>query len=369
MNDVLMEELLNQPENSQLDFKIAQYPFDKANEIQKGELLKDILAFANVIKDSSAYILIGVDEVKGGRSNVVGVSNHLDDARLQQFVNSKTRRPVIFSYETFQFEGKQIGIIEILPQVKLPIFITSDYGKVRKNIVYCRNGSSTTEIAPDEIAEMILPTLIRKIEIPNLALQFVDAKNKDLLGNSIIMTSKVLKYEVSKIVKKPRPSSIMMIGFGNEHFEIQMANYLRETSMVKPFYFQLTNISSTLATDVRLEIKMKRERNISVLGKADYPRKPDRQTSISFRGILNISNTNVEKGKNYLNLSAKFGNIQPKASNKSDNFFIGASKPCKLEVEAIVYANNLPEPLVFPLSINIKTETEKLDVEKLKDMD
>ncbi len=103
MDKSLMEKLLNESESTSLDFKSAQYPFDHATPEQKGELLKDILAFTNSWKRTDAYILIGVQEVKGGRSKAIGVTQHLDDARLQQFVNSKTNRPVTFSYKAFTF--------------------------------------------------------------------------------------------------------------------------------------------------------------------------------------------------------------------------------------------------------------------------
>lgn len=101
MNNTIIEELLNEDESSSLDFKRDQYTFDKATDDQKNELLKDILAFSNSWRRTDAYILIGVEEIKGGRSKVVGVSNHIDDANLQQLVNKKTQRPVNFSYEAF----------------------------------------------------------------------------------------------------------------------------------------------------------------------------------------------------------------------------------------------------------------------------
>src|SRR5215216_4375450 len=110
MNSTLMEELLNEDESATLDFKRDQYPFDKATPEQKSELLKDILAFANAWRRTDAYILIGVEDVKGGRGNVVGVTSHFDDASIQQFVSGKTNRPVSFSYEVFPFEGVQVGI-------------------------------------------------------------------------------------------------------------------------------------------------------------------------------------------------------------------------------------------------------------------
>jgi len=63
-----MESLLHEDESSALDCKRDQYPFAGASNDDKSELLKDILAFANSWRRTTGYILIGVDEVKGGRS-------------------------------------------------------------------------------------------------------------------------------------------------------------------------------------------------------------------------------------------------------------------------------------------------------------
>lgn len=163
MNDQLVEQLLNEDESEALDFKRDQYPFDTATDEQKSELLKDILAFANSWKRSEAYILIGVDDVKGGRSKPVGVISHLDDAKLQQFVNSKTQRRTTFSYRAFPFEGIQIGVVHI-PVQDRPIFLTKNYGKLKKDIVYVRRGSSTDEANPDEIARMGVSKQLSAIE-------------------------------------------------------------------------------------------------------------------------------------------------------------------------------------------------------------
>lgn len=97
MDAGLLKKLLNEDEGGALDFKRDQYPFAGAPPEVKGELLKDILAFANTPRREDAHIIIGVEEVKGGPHRVVGVTLHLDDADLQQFVNSKTQRPVTFS--------------------------------------------------------------------------------------------------------------------------------------------------------------------------------------------------------------------------------------------------------------------------------
>src|SRR5262245_40249360 len=116
MTDGLFESLLHEGESSSLDFKRDQYPFVGKSAEATRELLKDILAFANSWRRSTAYVLIGVEEVKGGRGVVHGVSQHLADNDLQQFVNSKTSRSVTFSYAAFPFEGKQVGVITIPKQ-------------------------------------------------------------------------------------------------------------------------------------------------------------------------------------------------------------------------------------------------------------
>src|SRR5574341_964819 len=113
-----IEELLWQEESEQLDFKEEQYRFYGATDAEKSELLKDVLAFANAWRQGDAHILIGVREVRGGRSEPVGVSQHLKDNDIQQFVNSKTQKPILFSYTAMPFEGVQIGVIRIPKQLR-----------------------------------------------------------------------------------------------------------------------------------------------------------------------------------------------------------------------------------------------------------
>lgn len=162
MNDGLMEQLLHEGESSCLDYKRDQYPFAGATDYEKGELLKDILAFANGWRHAEAYILIGVEEVAGGRSTVVGVSQHIPENDLQQFVNSKTNRPVTFSCRSYTFEGKQVGVITI-PQQDGPLYLNKNYGRLQKHVVYYRQGTTTAIASPDDIARMGVSLEIEKL--------------------------------------------------------------------------------------------------------------------------------------------------------------------------------------------------------------
>ena len=130
----LLERLLYEEESETLDFKAQQYPFDGATDDQKSELLKDILAFANAWRRTDAYILVGVEEVHAGRSIVRGVATQLLNQNLQQFVTSKTNRPILFSYTPLVFEGLPVGIITI-PLQERPVYLQKRYGKLDPQVV------------------------------------------------------------------------------------------------------------------------------------------------------------------------------------------------------------------------------------------
>lgn len=162
MNGSLMEQLLHEGESSSLDYKRDQYLFAGATDDEKGELLKDILAFTNGWRRAEAYILIGVEEVAGGRSTVVGVSHHIPENDLQQFVNSKTNRPVTFSYRSYPFEGKQVGVITI-PRQDRPVYLSRNFGRLQRHVVYYRQGTTTAIASPDDIARMGMSAEIEKL--------------------------------------------------------------------------------------------------------------------------------------------------------------------------------------------------------------
>ncbi|MDB6033809.1 MAG: hypothetical protein JWM16_4147, partial [Verrucomicrobiales bacterium] len=155
MKTELMERLLNESECTYHDYKQAQYPFLRAaGEEARSELIKDILAMANARTGETRHIMIGLEEVKGGRAIVHGLMNEdlLVDNDLQQFINSKLNRTIRFRVITETLNGHLIQIIEIEPQKGLS-FLKSSYGKLSPNIVYYRIGSSTKDATPTEIEE------------------------------------------------------------------------------------------------------------------------------------------------------------------------------------------------------------------------
>jgi hypothetical protein len=146
--------LLHRSESETLDYKSKQYLLAGASDEQKSELIKDIVSIANAFKESAGYIVIGVEEEHGRAKRVCGADATLGDSDVQQLVNSKTNRSVLFLVEVVSYKGVKVTVIKIDGAQSRPIFLSKNFGKLKSNVVYIRRGSSTAEATPDEIADM-----------------------------------------------------------------------------------------------------------------------------------------------------------------------------------------------------------------------
>lgn len=154
MDIIPLTALLHRSESETLDFKREFPPFSKASDDQKAELLKDILSMANAWKDSDAYIVIGVEEENGRAKKIWGTNATINDADVQQFVNSNTTHPVPFRVVEKQHDGVTLTVVQIDKAQNRPICVKRAIGKLKENVVYIRRGSSTTEASADEIRDM-----------------------------------------------------------------------------------------------------------------------------------------------------------------------------------------------------------------------
>lgn len=134
--------LLAKNENSILDFKKENYSLSSKNEEADAKFIKDIISFANTIRDESAHIVIGVKEI-GHKKEFYGLDNHIDDAILQSKVKDKVHPIPKFSFSTVEHDGFIFGVIQI-PVVKydLPITPTVKMKGLIPGTIYFRRGSS-----------------------------------------------------------------------------------------------------------------------------------------------------------------------------------------------------------------------------------
>ncbi len=377
LSQQFLENLLYEDEGVSLDFKREQYPFEGVTKDEKSELLKDILAFANAWRRANAYILIGVEDIRGGRSLVHGVNYHLDDAKLQQFVNSKTQRPVNFSYIESKLDGLDVGIISIPPQVR-PLYLKDKYGKLEKNTVYIRRGSSTDIASPEEIAKMG-QVLNREDAIPLLKVEFFDETNFKSLGNYI--QAKTTNLKIPREQEIP-DYGVKQFSIGNNLYHTMpniTANkdYYREAALyLKKMYehsqvdFLVVNEGTIVAKDVRIEIFIEDlDKKLLICDATDIPGAPSKESFLLSQSMHTVDPNpdvwvdHIHKG---WRINGELGKIQPKAAaNTISSLYIGSKESVELTMTVKVFADNLPSPKNFDLSIDINTEDKSLTVEGL----
>ena len=393
LNPVLLESLLRQEEGPTLDFKRDQYPLNKGSSsdqkaIIRSELVKDILAFANAKRETTAYILIGVEEVKGGRSKVVGVHEQLDDADLHKLVNSKTQRPVEFSYSPFPIGDDEIGVIEIPVQERI-LFLTKSYGNLHENAVYIRDGSSTRTATPDEVAEMSTP------KRPELVLAWADSEKSSAFPSPYVVKSLLLNPLLPEdTFNLPSPPGRSLYGVEipslfdsgpNPDYSRELIDYTYCKAFFMPLGLQLHNKSGVAATRVRFEGMLKKRDGFGVLD--EFPSFPpetiDRET-IDLMSTLNdmpyLNNQlmsrvheariELQEDSDHWKISVEFGDIRPDEKiSTEDNPWFGSGNSGTVSLKGKLLGENISEPIQCSLDIRFETECRpmtKEDVDSCK---
>lgn len=282
----LVERLLYQGESETLDFKSEPYRFAKAEDSEKVELLKDVLAFANAWRERDAFILIGVKERPGQRAEVLGIDEHIDDASLQEFVSSKTNRPVAVAYRTLAIDGTVIGIIHI-PKQPRPVFLLKDFGarvgapkderRLIAGTIYYRQGSSTFTASGADVYRMGVDDTIDARPLPAFRLQFADPVDFRDLGTTLALEHYLYVFEEKDAPSYGYSNSPTEMLMYNSRFWADAARHLRMTSVYKAIRFSLVNEGDTTANDVHVEIELPADDEMGVCFDSDMPEPPSEE--------------------------------------------------------------------------------------------
>ena len=360
----LLEHLLHELESQSLDFKQAQYRFERASEQDKSELLKDVLAFANSWRRTPAYVLIGVREVKGRRSEVVGITEHIEDASLQQFVNSKTQRRVELSYEVVRVEGVEIGVIEV-PIQDRPVYAEKDYGKVKARAVYFRAGSSTREANPEEIARM---GAYQSVEAaPNLVLSWADAGERSLLPSP---------YSADRVLLHPQlPPNTFDFAVSSGPFPdlLSRVNSNYSNDLIEHCFQQALCVQLGLALYNESRSPARRVRFVgSIPGSAvEMPEYlaplPEREYDLVQRVLDGTLATGdevepvVQRFRDRWEISVDFGDVRPRETVFTHSpIYLHSAVSAAVELRGVLFADNLPEPAPCSLEVDLRVEQRRM---------
>lgn len=378
MNGVLLESLLNQEEGLALDFKQNQYPYDKGAtpDIKanlRSELVKDILAMANASRGVAGYILIGVEEIRGGRSKIVGVQDHLDDADLHQLINSKTQRPVEFSYYPFSYKGSDIGVIEIPVQDRF-LYLTQDYGKLRENVVYIRDGSSTRTATPDEVIEMSAP------KPPMLDLDWADFANAGGVRSPYTVHSLILEPLLDEDTFQPAPPPTqnwhginlpaLSTSRPNPEYSKELILYTFYKALFKPLGLSVHNKSGVTGKRIRFEGSIAKRDGFTVVDHLpEFPRKEiDNFPVTDITSLVNSKDSKeptmeLSDDAKCWNIHVEFGDIRPAEQILTyDALWFGSGDSQDVRLEGRLLGDNLSEPIKCKLDLRFEIECRPMSI-------
>lgn len=359
--------LLFEAEGPNLDFKREQYRFAGANDSDKAEFLKDVLAFANAFRRAEAYIFVGVEEVQGGPANVVGVSEHLEDADLQQFVNSKTNRPVDFSYRAIELNGKKVALICVALQ-RRPLYLTKNYGGLLKDSVYIRRGSSTAVASPDEIAQMGVSVSAMGDSVPALTFSLGDGDNLSILAQPVtvdlrrVILPADFKVPDFKRDEDSDPLRTIRTTRTRPQFFRELVDYYSIHEAVESVGFAVRNDGTVPALDVDALVEIDDPSDdLIVMVDNDLPNLPKAAESIYTIPAANLpadvfnADVVVRKIDSYWRTEASFGKIRPKETVWSScKVCVGAPTSRTVVLRVRLHGDNLPEPVEFEQTLTLR---------------
>lgn len=373
MSETQLDQLLYRGESESLDFKRDQYPFVGATDDQKAKLLKDILAMANAWRNETAHILLGVDAPPGATPQVVGITQHLDDAALQQFISAKTQRPVQFRYSEKELQGKTIGVIEI-PVQRRPLYTVSTFGGVQAKAVYIRRGSSNAEASPDEIASMgaTLPSL----DGEELQVAFATPEDRQVIGAALTLDSLDLTLDEPKGVPDYGEShGLMPVLMVNRDYWRDFVHYVTVTELAKPVALTVTNRGKHAAKDVRVEFVIEDpDHNLHFIAAAKMPERPTTSFPMhvasmpqAMAAALKGPPFEAERIKGTWHLAFNLGALQPSRTLfPAIKFFAGAKRSATITLVGRVLAENLPAPAECKLTLHFVATARTMTLDAME---
>ena len=297
----------------------------------------------------------------------------MDDAKLHQYVNSKTQQPIEFSYQPFRTENMEIGVIEI-PIQERPIYLKRGFGIIKKNDVYKRDGSSTAIATPDEIVKMGAKQ--DSGGTPQLVLEWADIKRRVPLPSPHTVNTLSLNPQLSDdTFEKPHSiySSPIDNAHDNKNYSREIILYTYQMAFLKSFGLRLFNDSGVVGKRVRFVGSVAKDNASSVLD--DQPERPYRKTMDKITDLMRQQHRSnpypcVRELADRWEITIEFGDVRPREEIWTTSALLIGPRNGITRLEGKLQGDNIPEPISCILEINFEVEVrpmERSDVEPYLD--
>lgn len=314
------------------------------------------------------------DRVRGEGSQpavVVGIAeaDHIDDASIQQFVNSKLHKKLDFLYEEKIFQNKAVGILSI-PKQKRPFTLKADYGGLRSNVAYVRRGSSTDEATAEEIIKMDAEDSGRGK--PKLELAILGPDSQPLPEQA---TRRFLRFKkLPDFGYANQGYGVMMLAANRDYWR-DAAEYLEAKEACIQIKLSLANRSSFALTHTKLEVSVDsiEGRPYTLMGVDEMPREPednaDRNLSRFTQSIFPASRQEkfcVDENGDAPVCHIRMGNLLPGEKRWAEDMIAFIPKgPGQLIINFSILAAELPEPIIQERQLEVGGTLEKWGVDEI----
>lgn len=378
MNTSLIDALRYRSEGTDLDFKRAQYRFVGASDAEKAELLKDILAIANAWREGPGHILLGFRDARPHPAEVTGISEHLDDAQLQQFVGSKVKPKLTFHYEECLHEGKTVAVISI-PKQPRPFYLQHAYGGLKSNVVYVRRGSSTDEAEPPEVAKMVATDTGRGDAVVDLVVTHPgDVPLQAKFERRFFTFDRLPDYALPATKDDPFGLAANLTYTANSRYWRELAEFAGVRASAVVLCYSLTNRSAYALNGTKLEVSavpLDGQQVQLSLGTKLPSRPVDRRSMVelidhrpSFAEALRPREPVmvIDAAGGVMTCHVRLGTLLPgEAGRAPDSVVLRAAGPGRVEVRCRILAAELATPLQRAAELIVEGPSQHLGVEGL----
>ena len=290
-------------------------------------------------------------------------------------MNEKTQRVVDFTYRKVQFAGVSIGVIEI-PIQERPTYLNKPFGKLGSRAVYVRNGSSTREATPDEIAKMGAEQALGGT--PQIALHWADLEKRATLPSPYAAQSTLL--DPASLLEQPLEWIHNRSSLSTQYTR-EVIEYTRDRATFTSLGFLVHNSSSVVGKRIGFEGSLDKSTGVSVRQWADLlPPKRHRRSSNSSISLSSAPPWNepeptpryplqydggpdpqVLELRDRWDVIINFGDIRPQETVWTNvPLWFGSEKDTTAALDGQLRGDNLSKPVTCSLEIQFQVGSKMM---------
>jgi len=248
-----------------------------------------------------------------------------------------------------------------------------------------RRGSSTDPSKPaliEEIAQMRVGTTQPAAE---LLVEFSHLDRDDALGTKISWEAEYCEMPAKEMIPDLSPprqldpfgidlSAIDPMNRLNVNFFREMADFEFARRLFRPVRLVVRNIGQVAANNVRAEITVPIDIGVVVIDFSDFPERPKQRADIfsnsALKGIKpafrrDPGEVDIVKNSERFRIEINCGDLQPGRRVWSDVFYIGKESSGQLSLSGSIFADNLPQPKDFELTVSVTATKTAMSVYEL----